>query len=70
MLFYELIFVDLKTNDAITGGVSKCHGGRDLLLTPTGDIALTEDGQDNMTQRLAQWILTPKGELNDTKTGN
>ena len=70
MLFYELIFVDLKTNDAITGGVSKCHGGRDLLLTPTGDIALTEDGHDNMTQRLALWILTPKGELTDPKAGN
>ncbi len=61
--------MDLKTTDAIEGGYSKCHGGRDLMLTPTGDIALTEDGRDNLMQRLALWALTPKGELADPRAG-
>lgn len=61
--------MDLKTNDAIEGGYSKCHGGRDLQITATGDIATTEDGYTNLIQRLAIWILSPKGELTDPRAG-
>lgn len=61
--------MDLLTNRKIDGGWSKCHSGLDFLLTPTGDIALTEDGRDNQMQRLARWVVTPKGELTDPLAG-
>lgn len=61
--------IDLKCNQKLDGGWSKCHLSRDLLLTPTGDLALTEDGRDNMLQKLALWVVTPKGELTDPRAG-
>jgi len=61
--------MDLRTNQRVEGGYSKCHGGRDLLLSATGDLALVENERENLFQRLALWAVTPKGELTDPRAG-
>ena len=60
---------DLQTNLRIEGGVCKCHGNLDLVLTPTGDLAIITDPAECIRQRIILWMSTPKGERRDPEVG-
>ncbi len=54
---------DLKLSMDLRAGELKCHRLVDLVLTASGDLALTETSQETAEQRLAVYFATPKGEM-------
>ena len=61
--------IDLLTNMQLQGGRAKCHHGLDFLLSSSGDIAFTDEGSDNMRQRLLLYLATPKRNRVDPTVG-
>ena len=59
---------DLKTNTDIDSGHCTCHSLLDLVLTPSGDLAVI-DGQDELNQRFFLYLAIPQGEFYDPKVG-
>lgn len=60
---------DIQTDMKLDGGIIKCHSTTDLILTQSGDLALTEGDGNGMRQRLLIWLAVPQGELFDPLAG-
>jgi phage baseplate assembly protein W len=60
---------DLLTNFNLEQGSCKCHSLLDILLSPTGDLALTKTDQQTLRQRFLLYLATPKGERLDPTVG-
>jgi len=60
---------DLATNMDFKPGRVKCHRSLDLMLTPDGDLALTEDSDTESLQRLVIYMFTQKGERYNPNVG-
>jgi hypothetical protein len=61
--------MDILTNMDITEGRCRCHEALDILLTSTGDIALTEDDGQELMQRFLLYLAVPHGERYNPNIG-
>lgn len=61
---------DLKLNMDLRAGEIKCHRLVDLVLTPDGDLALTQSDHEMGQQTMLVYFATPKGEMIDPDEGS